>query len=227
MKPHMNQNINKVDYHDVTFNGRTIKFRKWKVKDKKALDKCENEIQKRKVYVYNCLENQNEPLDIEEYNYVLANIRDYSLDKELEYELVCPHCNENKTISMKASEAVVFKDANYEPLVHDDIIIEIGPIKSQELYESIVIQSITLSERYINDFAMHIITINGNDVDYKEAIDFIDDLDVSVYEDIFEQWESKRAKCSFNHKIKCDKCNNESEYSFEDMKDFYPVSWNI
>lgn len=211
----------------ITFNNKTIRFRKWKVKDKKDLDNCKTELEKRRVYVYNSLENPNEPLDLEEYNFVLANIRDYSLDGEFEYTVTCPHCNKSYDVSLRATSIVNFKDALYEPICVDDIVIELGDVKNQELYERVVIGAVTTSERYISDFAMHITKINGNDVDYEDAISYIENLDVSTYEKIFDLYEVCKCRCEFTHKVACDSCGKETEYNFEDMKGFYPKTWNL
>lgn len=211
---------------EIKFNNRTIRFRKWKVKDKKLLDSCKSEIEKRKVYVYNCLENPNEALDLEEFNYVLANIRDYSLSKPLEYEVTCS-CGETLDVTMLASEIVTAKNADYTPIAFGDVIIELCNVRDQNLYEETVLGAVTMSERYISDFAMHIKSINSSDVDYKEAIEFIENLDVDVYENIFKKWEIQRFKCSFEHSVTCKKCHKETVYNFEDMKDFYPSTWNL
>ena len=211
---------------EVKFNGRTIKFRKWKVKDKKALDLCKTETEKRKVYVYGCLDNPNEPLDIEEYNYVLSHIRDYSMSTPLEFSVKCS-CGEEFDVSLSASEIVTAVDANYDPIVVDDMVIELGNVRNQEMYEKIVLNSATMSERYISDFAMHITRINYNDVEYSDVIDFIENLDVDKYEVIFRKWDSQRFKCSFNHEVTCPKCKRKNVYNFEDMPDFFPSTWKI
>lgn len=215
------------DLGSVKINGRVIRFRKWKVRDKKDLDKCQTEVEKRRVYVYNSLENPQEPLDLEEYNFVLANIRDYSLDDSFEYEVKCTHCGSTNNVSLRATDIVTFKDASYEPILVDDIVIELGPVRNQELYETVVIGAVTLSERYIADFAMHVTKINGNDVDYEDAIDYLENLDVSVYEKIFDQYETRKCRCSFTHNVRCNSCGKDDIYSFEDMKGFYPKTWNL
>lgn len=209
---------------ELEFNNRKIKFRKWKVKDKKELDKCQNDVEKRKIYLYNCLET-NTVLDLEEYNYVLTQIRDYSLDTELDFEVTC-ECGNTQNVSFRASDIVTYKNANYKPVIIGDICIEFGNVDDSD-YENIVINAQTMSERYISDLAFHIKKINGSDVQYEQCIEFIENLDVSLYEKLFEEWELQRFKCNFLHSIKCEKCGKETVYNFEDMKGFFPSSWSI
>ena len=60
----------KLPENKLMFNGRTLHFRKWKVKDKFELDKAKTLSEIRKVLVYNCLD-EHCILDLDEYNYVL------------------------------------------------------------------------------------------------------------------------------------------------------------
>lgn len=212
---------------ELKFNNKIIKFRQWKVKDKKLLDTSKTKYDRRKVYVYNCLENPETPLDIEEFNYVLVNIRDFSLNKPIEYVLNCPYCGDKVVKSLNISEVVSCSDADYSPIVVGDLVIELQDVQSQKLYEENAILAKTLSERYLADFALHVKSINGNDLTYEQVISQLENLDVGTYEQIFTQWDSKRFKCNFTSDIQCDKCKEITTYSFEDVKDFYPNSWNI
>ena len=65
--------------YELELQGRKIKFRTWKLKDKERLLKAKTNYEKKKVLVYDCLENPDTPLDYIEYEYVLFNIRNTSL----------------------------------------------------------------------------------------------------------------------------------------------------
>ena len=53
--------------YELELQGRKIKFRTWKLKDKEKLLKAKTNYEKKKVLVYDCLENPDTPLDYLEY----------------------------------------------------------------------------------------------------------------------------------------------------------------
>ena len=79
--------------YELELQGRKIKFRTWKLKDKERLLKAKTNYEKKKVLVYDCLENPDTPLDYIEYEYVLFNIRNASLPTYItSYVIKCPDC---------------------------------------------------------------------------------------------------------------------------------------
>ncbi len=215
-------------FKEVELNGRTIKYRKWKVKDKKALDKAETNLEKRKIFVYDCLENPNTPLDIEEYNYILSLIRDYSLHSTLDYDLECPECHHKFSVGKTSAQVVQPIYATYGTIEFKGNTITVGNVKDRDVYEETISKTITSMERYISDFALHIQTINGSDVTtIDEVIDFLDNLDVDDYENVFAQWESMRFKCNVIHSVECPNCKKVNDFDFSDMPTFFPSSWEI
>jgi len=215
-------------YKEIELNGRTIKYRKWKVKDKRALDNADSNLERRKIFVYGCLEDPNTPLDLEEYNYVLALIRDYSLHNTLNYALTCPECGHSFTIGKTSAQVVQPMPAVYDPIVTNSNTIDIGNVRDQKIYEEKILKCLTPMERYITDFALHIYSINGSDITTIEnVIDFLENLDVDEYENIFAQWDIRRFKCNVIHPTKCPSCNAVSDFDFSDMPEFFPTSWEI
>lgn len=215
-------------FKEIELNGRTIKYRKWKVKDKKALDNAESNIERRKIIVYGCLEDPNTALDLEEYNYVLALIRDYSLHNTLDYDLECPDCHHKFTVGKTSGQIVKPIFAKYGTIEFKSQTITVGNVKNRDIYEESINKTLTSMERYISDFALHIQTINGSDVSsIDEVIDFLDNLDVDDYENVFAQWDNMRFKCDLIHPVTCPNCNKVNLFDFSDMPTFFPISWEI
>lgn len=209
-------------FKECTINGKKIEYRKWKVIDKKNLDKAISTIDKRKVIVYDCLK-EPVPLDLDEFNCVLALIRDYSLHSDVSFDLECSECNEQFTYSKPVSEIVTFKEADYSSIDN----IELGSVQNIELYEEKINNTLTNMERYLTDFAMHIKRINGSDVSYEEAIDYIENLDVDIFEKIITEWDKKKSKCLYEKEIICPKCGKSTLYNLENMPEFFPNSWKL
>lgn len=215
-------------FKEIELNGRTIKYRKWKVKDKKALDNAETNLERRKVFVYNCLENPDTPLDIEEYNFVLSLIRDFSLHNTLDYDLECPDCNHNFSVSKTSAQVVQPIFANYGTIEFKGNVLTVGNVRNRGLYEESINKTLTSMERYITDFALHIQSINGSDVSsVDEVVNFLYDLDVDDCEKAFEQWELMRFKCNVIQPVECPNCKKVNNFDFSDMPTFFPSSWEI
>ncbi len=213
---------------EIELNGKKIRFRKWKVKDKRNLDKAQTTPERRQIFVYDCLEDPNTPLDIEEYNYVLACIRDFSLHSPLEYSVECPSCHHKFSMGQTALQAVTPIFAKYELIEFKGHIIEVGNVKNKKIYEEAVLKAATAVERYITDFALHIKKIDGSDVsNLDEIISFIEELDVDDYEYIFERWDEMRFKCNVIHPVVCPECKKVNDIDFSDMPTFFPASWGI
>lgn len=213
---------------EIELNGKKIRFRKWKVKDKRNLDKAQTTPERRQIFVYDCLEDPNTPLDIEEYNYVLACIRDFSLHTPLNYEVECPDCRHKIQMGQTALQVVEPIYARYSLIEFKGHSIEVGGIRDKQTYESAILKAVTAMERYITDFALHILKIDGNDVtSIEEVVAFIEDLDVDDYESVFEQWDSMRFKCNVIHPVECPECKKTHDIDFSDMPTFFPASWGI
>lgn len=213
---------------EITFNDKTIKYRKWKVKDRNAFVNAQNKIDKRQALVYNCLENPNIPLDNEEYNFMLLKIRSESLSPLITYTLKCPKCGKIHTASINLNDLIKTKNADYSTIEVDDNIIELQGIRNKNSYESILTQTDDPYEKYILDFAFHVKTLNHNDALSFDAVkNFIYDLDVDTFERIFSVWEKQRFKIDMVGYIECPYCLENTLYNFDDLPDFFPKSWKL
>lgn len=73
---------------------RSVKYRKWKVKNKRSLDAAETIREKRDALVYSCLDSDI-CLDAEEFNYLLVLIRDFTDPRPFNYNFRCRKCGED------------------------------------------------------------------------------------------------------------------------------------
>ena len=126
--------------YELELQGRTIKFRTWKVKDKENLIKAKTNYDKKKALVFNCLENPNEALDYLEYEYVLFNIRNKSLPNYVtKYVLRCPNCGTVYNCNVHFSDILEKNDRKYTEIKSGNYSIKVGNIKNQEFYENMII----------------------------------------------------------------------------------------
>lgn len=216
---------------EINLNNRTINFRKWKVKDRNNFVKATNDIERRYALVYNCLEDPNTPLDMEEYNYMLLMIRSLSLTPILTYTLKCvnPNCGKIYTTNVDISENLKnIKPCPYNDIVIDNIKIKIQRIKNQKAYEEHINSTTSPFTRYLMDFCLHIKSINDSEIlTLDDVFNFMNELDVDAFEGIMTQWEDQRFKVDMKGYIECPHCHENVLYSFDDLPDFFPKSWKI
>jgi len=217
---------------EITFNDKTIKYRKWKVKDRNAFVNAQNKIDKRQALVYNCLDEPNTPLDNEEYNYMLLKIRSESLSPLITYTLKCPKCGKIHSANINLNDFLSkVNNTDYSNIIVNNInntTIELQPIKNKNSYETALTQTDDPYEKYILDFAFHVKTINNNSALTFDAVKkFIYDLDVDDFEQIFSAWESQRFKINMTGYIECPYCLENTLYNFDDLPDFFPRSWKL
>ena len=222
------------EYNTVNISGLEIQFRKWKVKDKTLLDQIdldtslsplEKSLKKRQAFVYNCLKNPV-LLDIEQYNYVLSLIREFSLHNDLEFSLECEKCKHQFLRTFKTPEIVQFKDSDYKEVDIRGMKIKFGNIQDSN-YDRDILNSISSSERYLLDLVYHIEELNGKKVSVEEALDLFQELDVDVFQELFDAFCDQRASCSFSKTVTCPECGQELHFEFDNISSFFPKSWNI
>lgn len=222
------------EYREVTISGMTLEYRKWKVRDKMELDRIETDsnlsttekqIQKRKVFVYNCLK---EPviLDLEQYNYVLSLIREYSLHTPIEFTLECSSCQEQFSTTLSTPEIITFREPEYKDISVGGLTFSFGNVRSPE-YDRDILESFSASERFIVDLAHHVTELNGEEVQPREVIDALQDMDVDDYQELFRLYDSQRALCNFRRAVKCPHCENTDFYEFDNLTSFFPQSWSV
>ena len=214
-------------YH-FTLNGKELYFRKWRVKDRIALENAEGQSAVRQVLVYNCLEAKDIVLDDYEYQYVLIKLREASVGDGIDYEFICSHCNEKFTYKSKISDTMEPIHATYEPIVIEGYRIELGEVLNRKAYEKVIFGIKDITERKIADFVMHIRAINGNvKLGFKDLMAIITELDVDTFQDIWNQWSQVHFRINRIHKVECPHCRGLMMMEFDDLPGFFPEKWNM
>lgn len=212
--------------YKIIIRDKTIEFRKWKVKDRKSLMSANNDVERRKALVYNCIKDQNIALDNEEFNFVLEKIRSVSVKDKLNYTLTCDECGKDFNLSVDIEDLIDCSFSDFEPLVYNDLIIEIQDIKNRDFYENTIVTVTDEQERFLYDLALHIKSINGNSsMSFQSVIDFLQDLDLDVYSSIYEQFNKIRFRCINLQSVECPHCHGETVFNFNDFPGFFPKSW--
>lgn len=221
-------------YKEISFNGRTLHIRKWKVFDKKSLDKATNLIQKRFALVYNCIKENDVVLDMEEYTYVLSCIRDYSIHEPLALEFNCTKCNGEVQEFYDIEDCLSVSGSSDFTITTECMKFVLGKVDNKE-YEYMVSSSITSLEKYLYDFIYHVKSYTVNDKTYtvndNESIEslkvILENLDVDVFDSIYREFETSKFKAYTLVYCDCPHCQKEHLFSFTDLSDFFPKSWKI
>lgn len=217
------------DYRQkLVLNGREIWFRKWRVKDRIALESAQGQSEVRQTLVYNCLEDKSVVLDDYEYQYVLIKIREASVGDDIKYEFICPHCNTKFDHVAKLSDTMEPIHATYEPIIVDGYRIELGEVQNRSAYESVIFNIKDITERKIADMVMHIRAVNGNmKLGYKDLMDLITEMDVDLFQEIWNQWNQVHFRINRIHKVECPFCKKSILMEFDDLPGFFPEKWNM
>lgn len=209
-------------------NGREIYFRKWKVKDRIALEKAESQSDVRQNLVYNCIEDKTIVFDDYEYQYVLIKLRQASIGDEITYHFSCEHCQTPFEYVSSLEETMEPIMANYAPIEVPGYKIEVGPVHNRKAYEKELFSISDISTRKIADFAMHIIAINGNrKYGFRDIMDILVELDVDTFQNIWNAWNQMHFRLNRVHRIECPHCNSSMLVTFDDLPGFFPEKWNM
>ena len=205
---------------------KEVKYRKWKVKDKKKYTKAlmeKNAIDIADALVYDCIEDKNLSLTSNEYRYMLMKIRCETVGSFATFKFNCNNCNEEFEIEEDINNVLIPHYKDYGTLKTDNVTLKMGPIKNKQTFNEYLIDAKTPREIYLIEFLIQIEEINGEDVFTIEYLnDFIDNLDYGDAEELFYQWEEMLFDIYTKHEATCPHCNHTDEYNFEKIPDFYP-----
>lgn len=203
---------------------KTITIRKWKGKDKKNFISAINqkELNQNEILdslVYNAIE-ENVILNIDEFRYVLAQIRAYSIGPSINMEFYCEHCGTFHKKDIKIND--IFKPSGLNPtsIKTKEHEIELGEPANKEIYIE------KLSEDMLYDFLLRVNSIDGNNAfTLDELVDIFDDIDIDELTEIMDQWESKRFKVDDIVTVTCPNCSTPTIYKFDEVPGFFPEDW--
>jgi len=214
----------------IKLSDKTIKARKWKVKDRnKFVSGDASDISRiQEALVYDCLLTNSIALSDEEYKFVLCKIREQSIKTPIMYTFDCTQCKEEFEYIAVLSDIIKPKYKKYEPIKNGTHSFCMGPIRNRVFYTEKLQSVSSESEREYIDFLLHIQAYNNNDaLTFDDLVDCINELDVDVFEQIFNEWNSMKFRIDCTHSVQCPHCKYSEMYEFDDLPNFFPDSWSI
>lgn len=224
-----------MDYpYSLNLRDRELKFRAWKVIDKENLENASTLYDKRKALVYNCLEKPDTPLDMNEYQYVLLQIRNKTLKHyEVQYNFICPKCFKEYAYIANLDDIIKPEFKPYKTIKTDNYVIELQDICNQNFYESLM-QKIEESDiqdkenqKFLIDFILHIKTFNNSiDFNAEKILNVINNMNVEEFESIIMQYNDMKFKLNNINIVECPYCNHKETMEFDSIPNFFPISWS-
>lgn len=208
----------------IQLKDQEITFRKWKGKDKKNFMKemsqpVPDEIKIMQALVYNCIEEKDIVLSTDEFKYVISMIRAASLGNEIDYNFFCTECENTVDRKYYITDIIKGKYGHGNTIQAKGVDITLGDIRNKEFYMK------KIQEGSIFDFLLRIKEINGNDsFDLEFLMDFFDELDLDVLDDVLQQYDDIRFKVDDINDFVCD-CGHIESYHFDELPEFFPSQW--
>lgn len=208
----------------IDLGNKKVTIRKWKGKDKKLFKKLisdENSTQTdiMQTLVYNCIE-EDVVLSVDEFRYVLSRIRSYSLGDKLNMEFLCDNCGEISTNEYEISKVIRSDESTLDRIKVGNVDIRFGEIRNMETYLKYI------QEDEVFDMILRVKSINGDDSFTMESlIDFFDELDVDVIEEIMIKFHNDKFTVDDLNTIECKNCGDKSLFKFDELPNFFPESW--
>lgn len=225
----MTEKIKQKTIKSVELNGKRIRFRKWKGKDKKSfiqqikeygLDNVSLE-KTMDILVHRQLESNKEDIfSQDEYRYLLQKIRQYSLGEDMSTELYCEECQSPFTHEYKISDVIRPLHESLEDYDDGEVFIKFGGIKNKKLYLEAVQENKELEIFYrIDEF-------NGSKAHSVESLmEEFEDLDLDQIENIVNYFEENKFSIDDIQEVECPHCQHKTPYEFDEIPDFFPQSW--
>ena len=204
-----------------------IKYRPWKVKDKFNIKDAKTPYDARKALVYNCLENPNIALDVNEFQYVLFCIRNSSINYTTEYKVTCDHCKKEYFVDVPIKDALSVRFADYSTIETKNHVFALQEVKNQKFYEEAMQNETDAERRFLLDFIMHISSIDDDfSKSATDVFDFINSMDVVEFEDLMQHWQKQHFASELRINASCPYCNERTDYRLLGVPNFFPESWN-
>lgn len=214
---------------NMDFKGKTLKFRKWKVKDKIKFFEGTKENDKNKIrdsLVYDCLENKNVVLNEVEYKYVLSYIRKTTIGDTIHYDLICDNCDNEHELDVNIDDVIIQQYDELKKVKTTNHIVHFDDIKNKDFYNNIIDKCKNSEEVKYMDMLLRISKIDSNDAfTFDELIEIFNEMDIDEAEEIINYYNENKFKLSLTKDIECPHCNNKTLYEFDFFPDFFPDSW--
>lgn len=218
-------------YYEIDLGHKKVKFRKWKVRDRKNLKKVlDNPEEILQIMVMNCLEDPNIALSPEELEYLFIKIREKSISESFEFGFKCT-CDADKklnTDTYNISDIIKFTFKPFEEISVKDMKIKFGPVKNIKFYNSKITDSENADISDMIDMILHIESINESvNFTFDTLLEKFLDMDSDDFDEIYEKYSEFKftIQNKFNITCKNPKCNKEHTFIFDEIPDFFPMTW--
>lgn len=214
-------------YKELDLGHKIVKFRKWKVKDRKALRQVvqENPNDIIKVMVLDCLEDSSVALSPDELQYIFIKIREESISDNFNFSFNCGCGNKNKE-NIKISDVTNFTFSPFKEISIKDLKVNFCTVKNAKFYNDKILDKSNAENIDIVDLILHIDSINDNiDKTFDEMMDFFMELDSDVFDELMQEYNKMNFKIDNSKKLSCKQCQKEYTFIFDEIPDFFPKDW--
>lgn len=208
----------------IKLNDCVVNARKWKAKDKIAFTDImlyeENKSELIDILVYDCLD-EKVALSKDEYKFVLSQIRTQTLGNNIKLQFNCEECNNRFDYIVDLDKTIKPIYSNIKEIHTEHYDIKLDKIKNVDFYKKVIGQAPDEL-----DFYMRIKSINDDEgLSLEEIVDIFENMDISDFDEIFEQWEKIKFKIDDTVNIQCTHCKSEKVYQFDEVPGFFPINW--
>lgn len=209
----------------IDVNGQTFEFRKWKGRDKKLfLDAIKRKelspLTTLSILVDSCLDTKPENLTIDEYKYLLGQIRIQSLGNDLSVALNCSSCDHVFEYKYKISDVMRPVQSTLTEFSKDGLTVKFGRVKNQKNY----IEQVSINKEL--DVLYQIEKINDSDTFTMDELEnILDDLDLDILESLLSHFNKNRFRLENIVEVECPECKFDNKFEFDELPGFFPDSW--
>jgi len=215
------QQNTKSNFFEIDLGHKKVIARKWKAKDrknfKKALKISEDiDVSIISELVINCLQNPDEALSYEELQYILIEIRKYSISDKVNFEYICDVCEKHNKIRFDLD------DINRPQWEKWGIVdgIQFGNIVNSKFYNDNKDE-----DDDIKELAFHTVSINGVDTyTFDEIVEYFDDMDIARFDAILDKYNKMKFTIGNTKEFQCE-CGNKQVFEFDEIPEFFPDNW--
>lgn len=209
---------------EIQLGSRKVNIRRWKVKDRKAVkalyreDLSEEKVLKKlvEILVFNCIEEKID-LNPDEIKYLLAKIREYSLNKKITYKFSCPECSKMNEVELSCDE--IFKPKFGE--IKNIKNIELQDVKNPALFNQVLMES---ESPLLDNLMLRIKTINGEVFNYEKIKSYFDEMDTLELDEILDEFEKMIFTLDSEIEVTCE-CGHTQKIDFDSIPDLMPIEW--
>ena len=154
----------------------------------------------------------------------MIEIRKKSLGTTFAMKFTCHSCKQLNDINIAFDNIVNYKESIWEHVKIENLVFTFGEIVSESLKGRIVSAPNRIEKNFI-EFLAHIISIemNGkveNDFSFDELKDFIESLPTSIFDEIYEKYNSMKSSLSLTYSCNCMFCEEENIIDLESIPNF-------